>query len=259
MHRTRCLPAISLSVCESVCVGAQSNGTRAECSLFQRMLELDWNAVNLASSQQQQHQQRPGPTTIERVGASAAELPSQWANEATRCADYEADAASDEMRDARCCRLCLFAVTASLRQLVAHSSFRSKESEWQLKRAPAELAIHIQQRENEREREWERMRAEALKALACFCPFIWLLFCLFLFRVFITFLLNSAVPYCEREKGVGGGDKRRDVCFVVPCANLDNLLACKQFNRWSAELAKCHLCCSKKCCIPFWAFESSNV
>lgn len=30
------------------------------------------------------------------------------------------------------------------------------------------------------------------------------------------------MPYCEREKGVGGGDKRRDVCFVVPCANLDN-------------------------------------
>lgn len=138
------------------------------------MLELDWNAVNLASSQQQ-HQQRPGPTTIERVGASAAELPSQWSqrgNEATRCADYEADVAS------ALCRYSIPAAACGPQQLSA------KRASGRLRERQRSLQYTFSR---EREREWERVRAGALKAFACFQPSICLLFCLFLFRLFITF------------------------------------------------------------------------
>lgn len=117
-----------------------------------------------------------------------------------------------------------------------------EESERQLKRAPAELAIHIQQRERESGRAWERELWKLLPAFHLLFAFFSVYFCL---GFLSHFLLHSAVPCSEREK-CGGGGRWGDVCFVVLCANLDNLLACKQFNRWSAELAKCHLCCSKK-------------
>lgn len=52
----------------------------------------------------------------------AAESMSQRGNEMRRLRSWRC-----QRRDARCCRLCLFAVTASLRQLVAHSSFQQRE------------------------------------------------------------------------------------------------------------------------------------
>lgn len=214
MHRTRCLPA-SLSVCECVCVGAQSNGTRAECSLFQRMLELDWNAVNLASSQQ--HQQRPGPTTIERVGASAAELPSCRVNEPTRQRD--APITKLTLPATRCemlsvmplCRYSIPAAACGPQQLSAKrasGSLRERQQSLQY--------TFSRERERESGREWERerMRAGALKALACFSLLFDFFSAYFCWGFLSHFLLNSAVPYCKWEEGVVGGRGEAKGCVL---------------------------------------------
>lgn len=173
------------------------------------MLELDWNAVNLASSQQQ-HQQRPGPTTIERVGASAAELPSQWSqrgSEATRCADYEADAASHELLSALC-RYSIPAAACGPQQLLA------KRASGSLRERQRSLQYTFS-REREREcgREWERELWKLLPAFNLLCAFFSVYFCL---GFLSHFLPHSAVPCSEREMcGAGGGVGRCVLCGAV--------------------------------------------
>lgn len=188
-----------------------------------------------------------------RLGIScrAAEL-----NEATR---------RDETRWLRSCRCQRRDATLSAAALRRYSipaaafgpqQLLLKERERQLKRAPGKLAIHIQRREKES----ERAGAGAFKALFAFLTRFYLtsFFVYFCLGILYNLSHNSAVPHARWAGGmfVPGSCV---VCFVVACANLDNLLACKQFNRWSAELTSNRLRCSQICSILFWAFGSSNA
>lgn len=124
MHRTRCLPACqSVGLCVSLCVCVAKVTERvqsAPCfngcwSLTET--PLTWPARSSSNSNGQD---------LLQLNALGHQLPScrvNGVNEAARQRD--APITKLMLPATRCCRL--FAVTASLRQLVAHSSFRRRE------------------------------------------------------------------------------------------------------------------------------------